>query len=114
MSIGDEMAVPMLQPLVVADDKLLVSVEPGLTLLEVKQQDGKWTTSELWVSNRIKPNFNDFVTHKGKIYGLDDGILVRSIWRRASGCGRRAATGTVRCYCSRIGTRSWCSVRGAR
>ena len=73
--IGDEMSVPMLQPQVVAADKLLVSVAPGLTLLEVKQQDGKWTTTELWVSNRIKPNFNDFVTHKGKIYGLDDGIL---------------------------------------
>jgi len=73
--IGDEMSVPMLQPQVVAADKLLVSVEPGLTLLEVKPQDGKWTTAERWVSNRIKPNFNDFVTHKGKIYGLDDGIL---------------------------------------
>ncbi len=74
-AVGSETALPMLQPLVVADDKLLVSVEAGLTLLEVKRQDGKWTTSELWVSNRIKPNFNDFVTHKGKIYGLDDGIL---------------------------------------
>jgi outer membrane protein assembly factor BamB len=73
--VGDEMAVPMLQPLVIAADKLLVSVEAGLTLLEVKHADGNWTAKELWISNRIKPNFNDIVTHQGKIYGLDDGIL---------------------------------------
>jgi outer membrane protein assembly factor BamB len=73
---GGETSVPMLQPHVLADDKLLVALEAGLTLLDVKQTDGKWSTEEVWISNRIRPNFNDFVTHKGKIYGLDDGILV--------------------------------------
>ena len=112
--VGDEMAVPMLQPQVVAADQLLVSAAPGLTLLEVKHDDDKWTTAEKWVSNRIKPNFNDFVTHEGKIYGLDDGILCASIWRPASGSGRKGAMGMARWCCLRIKTRCWCSVHGAK
>ncbi len=72
---GGEMALPMLQPQAVAADQLLLGSGAGVTLLEVKQADGEWSTSELWTSNRLKPNFNDFVVHQGKIFGLDDGIL---------------------------------------
>ena len=72
---ASEMAVPMLQPNKVGPTRLLVAIEPGVTLLEVKQSDGEWTVTEQWASNRLKPSFNDFVVHDGKIYGLDDGIL---------------------------------------
>jgi outer membrane protein assembly factor BamB len=41
----------------------------------VKQNAGEWQAEVVWVSNRIRPGFNDFVADKGKIYGLDDGIL---------------------------------------
>jgi outer membrane protein assembly factor BamB len=54
---------------------VLAALEPGLTLLEVKQDGDKWSASEVWISNRIRANFNDIVTHNGKIIGLDDGIL---------------------------------------
>jgi outer membrane protein assembly factor BamB len=72
---ANEMAVPMLQPRAVGDGQLLFFDAGGLSLVQVRQQNGKWTTAEKWVSNRLRPNFNDLVTHKGKIYGLDDGIL---------------------------------------
>ncbi|MGE3243015.1 MAG: PQQ-binding-like beta-propeller repeat protein [Pirellulales bacterium] len=72
---GGEMAIPMLQPRVLSGNQVLVALEPGLTLLELKQDGENWAANEVWVSNRIRPNFNDLVTHKGKIYGLDDGIL---------------------------------------
>jgi outer membrane protein assembly factor BamB len=69
------MSMPMLQPQAVGPGELLVLLEPGLTLLDVDHADGQWSTKERWISNRIKPGFNDVVTHRGKIYGLDDGIL---------------------------------------
>jgi outer membrane protein assembly factor BamB len=71
----NEMALPMLQPNVVGPNRLLASLDEGVTLLDVKQTDGQWAVEEVWTSNRLKPSFNDFVAHEGKVYGLDDGIL---------------------------------------
>lgn len=72
---GGEMALPMLQPRVLSGNQVLVALDPGLTLLEVKRSGDEWKTREVWISNRIRPNFNDLVTHEGRLYGLDDGIL---------------------------------------
>lgn len=74
-STAGEVALPMLQPFAVSDSRLLVALDSGFSLFEVKQQDGKWQADQVWASNRIKPGFNDFVADKGKVYGLDDGIL---------------------------------------
>jgi outer membrane protein assembly factor BamB len=71
----NEMTIPMLQPNVAGPNRLLASLGEGVTLLEVRQTDGKWSIEELWTTNRLKPSFNDFVVHEGRIYGLDDGIL---------------------------------------
>jgi outer membrane protein assembly factor BamB len=72
---GGAMALPMLQPHVAGGNQVLVLLEPGLALLEVKRDGDQWKTNEVWISNRIRPNFNDIVTHDGKIFGLDDGVL---------------------------------------
>lgn len=72
---GGEMSVPMLQPRAVGSDRVLAAVDAGMALLKLQQVDGKWTVEEPWISNRIRPNFNDVVTHEGKVIGLDDGIL---------------------------------------
>ena len=69
------MALPMLQPRLVSNDELLVATDPGMVLLDLKQSDGKWTATDHWTSNRLKPAFNDVVVHEGHIFGLDDGIL---------------------------------------
>ena len=69
------MALPMLQPRLVSNDSLLVATDPGMVLLDLKQQDGAWKSTDHWTSPRLKPAFNDVVVHDGHIYGLDDGIL---------------------------------------
>jgi outer membrane protein assembly factor BamB len=84
-----EMAMPMLQPQLLADGKLLVAAEPGVALLQIQHNDGKWSASKQWASNRLKPSFNDFVVVGDHIYGLDDGILTcigladgQRVWKR--------------------------------
>lgn len=73
---GSETALPMLQPhQVETSDKLAVSMEPGAALLNIKRENEKWAVTPEWETNRFRPGFNDFVIHKGHLYGLDDGIL---------------------------------------
>jgi outer membrane protein assembly factor BamB len=69
------MALPMLQPRMVGNDELLVATDPGMVLVTLKQQDGNWSATDHWTSNRLKPAFNDVVVQDGHIFGLDDGIL---------------------------------------
>jgi outer membrane protein assembly factor BamB len=69
------MALPMLQPRMVGNDELLVATDPGMVLVTLKQQDGTWSATDHWASNRLKPAFNDVVVQDGHIFGLDDGIL---------------------------------------
>ena len=68
----------------------------------------------MWISNRIRPNFNDLVTHKGKIYGLDDGILCvldletgERLWKKG-----RYGHGQVLLVADRDAL--WCSERAAK
>lgn len=65
---------PMLQPHLDADS-LIIGWDAGLLRLKVQHAQDKWTLTEIWKSNRLKPSFNEYVIHKGYIYGLDDGIL---------------------------------------
>jgi outer membrane protein assembly factor BamB len=74
-STAGEVAMPMLQPFAVSDSRLLVALDSGFTLFDVKQESNEWQAEEVWVSNRIRPGFNDFLADGGKIFGLDDGIL---------------------------------------
>lgn len=71
-----ELAVPMLQPHLVGPEQLLIQGDPGVALIEVKHDAaGHWTTEDRWSATSIKPDFNDFVIHDSRIYGLDDGIF---------------------------------------
>jgi outer membrane protein assembly factor BamB len=72
---GTEMSLPMLQPHVTEAGELVVALEPGIVLLEVKQDGDKWTVTQKWASNVFRPGFNDFVIHKDCVYGLTDGVL---------------------------------------
>jgi outer membrane protein assembly factor BamB len=68
-------AVPMLQPHPTDEGALLASTAQDLFLLEVREEGGKWSASDKWLSTRFRPSFDDFVVHDGHVYGLDDGIL---------------------------------------
>jgi outer membrane protein assembly factor BamB len=63
----------IVQPAMCANGDLLISVggAKGLCRLAVANESGKWTVKELWTSNKLRPNFNDFVIHEGHAYGFE-------------------------------------------
>jgi outer membrane protein assembly factor BamB len=72
---GSEMSLPMLQPHVVGANDLVVAMTPGMARLEVSPQRSDAEIVPRWETNKLRPDFSDFVIHKGCIYGLNDGIL---------------------------------------
>lgn len=80
---------PMIQPHLLADDRLLVNWDSGMICLKLQRSDDQWKIEEQWSSNRLKPSFNDFVVYENHIYGLDDGIFCcfdvenhQRVWKR--------------------------------
>jgi len=63
----------IVQPGLTGNGQILLSTRNGTALrcLAVQQQQDDWSVTEEWVSNRLKPNFNDYVIHKGFAYGFD-------------------------------------------
>jgi len=63
----------IVQPGMTGDGRILLSTRNGAALLclAVKRQPDAWSVTEEWTSNRLKPNFNDYVIHKGYAYGFD-------------------------------------------
>ncbi len=67
----------LVQPALTADGDVLISAGEGkgLRRIGVAHGPGGWTVEERWTSNRLKPNFNDFVIHDGHAFGFDGSIL---------------------------------------
>jgi outer membrane protein assembly factor BamB len=73
-------ATRIMQPAVTADGDLLISAGDGMggigmRRIAVDHGPAGWTTEERWTSTGLKPSFNDFVVHKGHVFGFDGGIL---------------------------------------
>ena len=71
---------PMVQPAITDDGDILVNhvVATGgvaTRRLRVTKGPNGWNQEEKWTSTGLKPNFNDFVVHKGHAYGFDNNIL---------------------------------------
>ena len=70
----------MVQPAMTEDGDILVNhiiATGGVATrrLHVTRGDDGWKIEERWTSTGLKPNFNDFVVHKGHAYGFDNNIL---------------------------------------
>jgi outer membrane protein assembly factor BamB len=70
----------MVQPAITGDGDILVNhvvATGGVATRRVHVSKGPngWNQEERWTSNGLKPNFNDFVLHKGHAYGFDNNIL---------------------------------------
>ncbi len=63
----------IVQPAICTDGDLILSAGniKGMHRITVTPGADGWTNSEHWTSNRLKPNFNDFVVHKGHVYGFE-------------------------------------------
>ena len=75
LSSASEMSLPMVQPHEAGNDKVVVSTEPGVALLDVKRDGDQWSVADAWGNNKLRAGFNDFVLHNGCLFGLDDGVL---------------------------------------
>jgi outer membrane protein assembly factor BamB len=71
---------PIVQPAQTEDGDVLISTAGasgalGLRRLAVAQGPGGWSLEERWTSRAMKPYFNDFVVHRGHVFGFDGSIL---------------------------------------
>lgn len=71
---------PIVQPAVTAGGDILLTTAGasgalGLRRVGVSRGPDGWEFEERWMSNRLKPYFNDFVLHQGHAYGFDGSIL---------------------------------------
>jgi outer membrane protein assembly factor BamB len=72
--------VRIVQPALTADGDVLVSdgefgAGNQIRRIAVAQASGAWTVQERWISRGLKPNFNDYVVHRGHAFGFDGSIL---------------------------------------
>ncbi len=63
----------IVQPAMCPNGDLLISAggAKGLRRISVTLESDEWTVEEQWTSNKLRPNFNDFVIHKGHAYGFE-------------------------------------------
>jgi outer membrane protein assembly factor BamB/general stress protein CsbA len=68
---------PIVQPALTPDGDVLFSAssQSGTRRIAVARGPGGWTVEDRWLSNGLKPYFNDFVVHKGHAFGFDGRIL---------------------------------------
>lgn len=65
--------VPIVQPALLNESDIMVSsgyYSKSLKRISIKHSSGTWNVHELWTSNKLRPDFNDFVIHKAYIFGF--------------------------------------------
>lgn len=67
----------MVQPQQIDGDSVILPLGDGVGLarLKVEKVEGQWKVTESWTSRKLRPSFNDFVFHKGYLYGFDQHIV---------------------------------------
>ncbi len=63
------------QPIVVDQQRVLISSNAGAALVQVVQAGDAWSVDEIWRNRSLKCNFSCPILHAGYVYGLDNGIL---------------------------------------
>ena len=67
----------VVQPVVVDESSVLLgtAMGGGTQRVELRPENDKFATAELWTSRRMSPYFNDYVVHEGHLYGFDNNIF---------------------------------------
>ena len=68
----------IVQPAVSTDNEIFIGSSDGSKIrrISVVRESGEWKIEEYWTSGKLKPNFNDFIVHKGHAYGFNGPMLV--------------------------------------
>jgi len=63
----------IMQPAITPDGDLIITagLRKGMRRVGIDHGPDGWNTEARWTSIRLRPNFNDFIVHKGFIYGFD-------------------------------------------
>jgi outer membrane protein assembly factor BamB len=73
---------PIVQPAQINNSDLLINIGDVTTpvremrYITIKNGSGGMTTEERWKTDQLKPYFNDFVIHKGNVYGFEGPSLI--------------------------------------
>jgi len=67
----------IVQPALTADGDVLISAggRKGMRRIAVAQGPDEWKIEERWISTGLRPDFNDFVVHKGHVFGFNGSML---------------------------------------
>jgi outer membrane protein assembly factor BamB len=63
------------QPVLLANDQLLISSSSGAALIKIVQTDGTWSASEVWKNRKLKCGYASPIVYQGHVYGIDENIL---------------------------------------
>jgi hypothetical protein len=65
--------VPIVQPALISESDILIIAgdRKGIQRIAIKKGSEGWTADDRWTSNRLRPYFNDFVVHKGHVFGFE-------------------------------------------
>lgn len=68
----------IVQPALITESDILIDAGDmkGMKRIKIKNGEAGWTIDERWTSNRFRPYFNDFVVHKGYVFGFEGPSLV--------------------------------------
>jgi outer membrane protein assembly factor BamB len=72
---------PVIQPAIINESDILFGVGDAMTTVKgmrritVKNGTGGWSAEERWTSDQLIPYFNDFVVHKGHVFGFEGPYL---------------------------------------
>jgi outer membrane protein assembly factor BamB len=76
------------QPVILTDDRLLISSASGAAVIKIAQTDGKWSAGEVWKNRKLKSGYASPIVYQGHVYGIDESILAcldvasgKQIWK---------------------------------
>ncbi len=81
------------QPVVVGDDRMLITSQAGAALVHVAATDGgKLLAETVWKNNKLKSSYACPIVYQGHVYGIDETLLAcldlasgRQLWKARSG-----------------------------
>lgn len=63
------------QPVLLADDQILISSQSGAALIKIALAGGKWSADTLWNNRKLKCGYSCPIVYQGHVYGIDESIL---------------------------------------